>query len=442
MRTLTASLLAACLIGAGGSRTFGQSSAGGGDKPKDPAAAKEAPAKVEKAAAPTLEEMLTRALKDNPDIRVAEAKVREADAELNRVRLLVTQKVIALQRSLESQRALVELADKDLKRYREAGRAGQVADAQERLTQAKTKLAEVEAEMPYLLGKPPQAEPKGGLTLGYRENLLWPQNYNAIESSFHPNVMNPFYNRFGAGPNVLSPYMAPNWGWAAALHPPATPAVGSAAERLRKALDVPVRMQVSNQPLADVLHYLEEKAPGLAFRILDAKDKQVSELAVSLTLHEVPTGAVLQALQDSFPGLSFVVREYGVLVTWADRVPPGALRLDSFWKADAEKRPPGKESPAGKPGTTPEVKGTILDTLPDSSLVVVSIGGDAGLSVGQTLHAYRTGPKPEYLGQVEVTRVESGRAIAKPHGRLHGTLQTGDVVSTSRRPGNEPAGAR
>src|SRR5437660_737827 len=43
---------------------------------------------------PTLEEMLNKALKDNPDIRVAEAKVREAEAELNRTRLQVTQKVL------------------------------------------------------------------------------------------------------------------------------------------------------------------------------------------------------------------------------------------------------------------------------------------------------------------------------------------------------------
>src|SRR5436190_21623412 len=39
------------------------------------------PAKPGQTAEPTLEEMLNKALKDNPDIRVAEAKVREAEAE-------------------------------------------------------------------------------------------------------------------------------------------------------------------------------------------------------------------------------------------------------------------------------------------------------------------------------------------------------------------------
>src|SRR5438477_8495528 len=52
------------------------------------------------APAPSLEELLTRALKDNPDIRVAETKVREAEAELNRIRLQVMQKVVAYQHDL------------------------------------------------------------------------------------------------------------------------------------------------------------------------------------------------------------------------------------------------------------------------------------------------------------------------------------------------------
>src|SRR5947208_69846 len=40
-----------------------------------------------------LEQMLTEALLNNPDIRVAEAKLREAEAELNRVRLQTLQKL-------------------------------------------------------------------------------------------------------------------------------------------------------------------------------------------------------------------------------------------------------------------------------------------------------------------------------------------------------------
>src|SRR5215469_3745646 len=52
-----------------------------------------------------LEEMLAEALKNNPDIRVAAAKLAEADAELNRTRLQVTQKVASLHHAILSQKA-------------------------------------------------------------------------------------------------------------------------------------------------------------------------------------------------------------------------------------------------------------------------------------------------------------------------------------------------
>ena len=55
----------------------------------------------------TLEQMLAQATQDNPDIRVAEAKLREADAELNRTRLLVAQKVVKLYQDITAQRAAV-----------------------------------------------------------------------------------------------------------------------------------------------------------------------------------------------------------------------------------------------------------------------------------------------------------------------------------------------
>src|SRR3989442_3304097 len=59
----------------------------------------------------SLEEMLAQALKANPDIRVAESKLREAEAKLNRTRLQVMQKVIAFQHTLEAQRSVVKEAE-------------------------------------------------------------------------------------------------------------------------------------------------------------------------------------------------------------------------------------------------------------------------------------------------------------------------------------------
>src|SRR5262249_45592845 len=138
MRKAVASMAAFALLMVGSGVYGQQPPTDEKEKPKTtPAAGKDTPArgKPGQPAAPSPEEMLTKALKDNPDIRVAEAKLREADAELNRVRLQVTQKVIAFHRSLEAQKGLVELAEKDFKRVQnlfEQGRVDQktTADAQ------------------------------------------------------------------------------------------------------------------------------------------------------------------------------------------------------------------------------------------------------------------------------------------------------------------------
>ena len=116
----SSSFFLAILIGGSGSieRSMAQQATSSAQEKKPAANSNAAPsqAKPGKAAEPTLEEMLNKALKDNPDIRVAEAKVREAEAELNRTRLQVTQKVLTFHHSRESQKALIKVAEEDLQR--------------------------------------------------------------------------------------------------------------------------------------------------------------------------------------------------------------------------------------------------------------------------------------------------------------------------------------
>ena len=57
-----------------------------------------------------LEEMLEKALKDNPDVRLAAAKLAEAEAELNRARLQVVHQVATAYQAIEAQKAAVESA--------------------------------------------------------------------------------------------------------------------------------------------------------------------------------------------------------------------------------------------------------------------------------------------------------------------------------------------
>ena len=67
-----------------------------------------------------LEEMLEKALRDNPDLRLAAAKVAEADAELNRARLQVVQKVGAAYQAIEVRKAAVRAATAELEEVKTA----------------------------------------------------------------------------------------------------------------------------------------------------------------------------------------------------------------------------------------------------------------------------------------------------------------------------------
>src|SRR5437764_1017950 len=109
-----ASALAALLLGA--ALAWGQQPAPPADKDKP----KDQPAKSK------LEEMLEKALRDNPDVRLAAAKVAEADAELTRARLQVVQKVAASYQAVEAQKAAVEAAEAEYKDLQTAYEAGKV----------------------------------------------------------------------------------------------------------------------------------------------------------------------------------------------------------------------------------------------------------------------------------------------------------------------------
>src|SRR4051794_12213744 len=48
-----------------------------------------------------LEELLIKALQNSPDVQVAEARLKEAEAALRQARLLVAQKTVELQQSMD-----------------------------------------------------------------------------------------------------------------------------------------------------------------------------------------------------------------------------------------------------------------------------------------------------------------------------------------------------
>jgi hypothetical protein len=318
-------VLAAALLVGFGSAGRGQPPAEGKDANK-PAAEKK-PSQ--------LEESIAQALRDNPDVRVAEAKVREAEAELNRTRLQVIQKVVGHQHTIETLENAIQAAeanyqaaeaklksvDADLKRMANLGNVGvakadldlaqanreqaraNLEAAKAALQSAKADLAKAQAELPYLLGKATKDDPQSAAI----KRLAWLK-----------------YQDDGANLTARS---------LAALALAGQPPQGTVADKLHRALDTPISLRVADKALDEVLRVLQDRS-GVSLVVASLPQAFLARKLI-LGLDDVALGAAFQAVED-VAGVQFGVRDYGILVS--ERLPPGVTRLHDFWKDGAKKK--------------------------------------------------------------------------------------------------------
>jgi hypothetical protein len=385
MRTTAVNTAALALLLSGAALACGQPASGPPKAPEE----KAPPAKSK------LEAMLAQALKDNPDIRVATAKLGEAEAELNRVRLQVMQKVVTLYHTTEMARADVATAERALARMKQLGRAmsrEELDAAEAALAAAKAKLAAVEAEVPYVIGKQPQVADAATL-----RGLLFLSRMQAAGADSSSNTQ---YALLG-------------------LEAARRPVQGPIADRLRKALDEPVSMRFADAPVSEVLNQLRQHH-GLNIKYVP---RAGAGPKLTFELKDLPLGAALEYLEDSLTDYTFVMREYGLLLTVADRVPPGAVPLRDFWKR-------GRGEAVAKSPPAKDVEGVVKRVDAGSGLVTISIGSDAGLAKGNTLEVFRTAPAPKYLGTLQVIDAKPTETVCRSVGRTIGTLQVGDRVAS------------
>jgi hypothetical protein len=281
-------------FGGGGSRE------GPGPSPKKPA--------VKSA----LELALEQALTANPDLRVAEAKLAEADAklaeakaQLSRARMQLIHNVVTQYRAQDQARAEVRVAEDRLARLRQLHKSGSVSitavqEAESALGQAKAKLASADAAMAYLLGKSGRTEVDLETKAGSSATLLG--YYRAVR----PLALAGVYR--GREPLLVK---------------------GPMADKIRKALDQPVTLRLSEASLYDVIETLKKANPGIHIHLNKGRSFG-GKVTVNLT--SIPFGAALQLLEDAAVGHRIVVREYGLLITPRESVPPGAMLLGDFWK--------------------------------------------------------------------------------------------------------------
>lgn len=219
-----------------------------------------------------LEEFLTRALRNHPDILAAEARLESVQAELTRTRFQITRELITLWNERNAQSESVRL----LEAIHKAGKEGPTTMRD--LIVAKGQATEFEAQMSYLLGQ------MGGATA--RE----PAAVRGAESK-----------RLPQGPLV---------------------------EKVGATLEDPTELhfiETSIQDVADTLADLHE--------INFVNDPNLAEHEVTIDLQGIPLGAGLQALEDVVPDVRFVVCDYGILVTAKDADAAATyISANEFWR--------------------------------------------------------------------------------------------------------------
>lgn len=116
------------------------------------------PKKVRLAGIPgSLEEMLGVALRSNPDIAVAEATVRQAEAKLRKARFKAAQDIASAYQEIEVQKGAVRAAEEQYESYKRLWEMGRATQAEtilslQAITAARSSLARAEAQIRYILG--------------------------------------------------------------------------------------------------------------------------------------------------------------------------------------------------------------------------------------------------------------------------------------------------
>jgi hypothetical protein len=253
----------------------------------------------------SLEDLMAQALKNNADIRIAEAKLREAEAQLYRARVTVLNGIVMLTHEIGSAKAAAKEANSRYVRDKELFSRGGLSAAELSASEAAMEKykADVEihkAKLDLLIGKHNEKAAKqlmgvqGGLELVPIEDWLSTKPLRGTE------------------------FVVP------------VPVQSSMADKIRKALDTPFKPGSALAEISerDLLDLLREHVKGVN---IQAALRPADGLMPFQIKDSIPVGALFQWAEDQV-GWRFVIREYGIVATDRKNVPPGALLLMDFWR--------------------------------------------------------------------------------------------------------------
>jgi hypothetical protein len=274
----------------------------------------------------SLEQLLVEALKNSPEIQLAEAKLREAEALLRQTRLSIMQKVIEQQSAVETQKSKASLVEANFQRLTKLFEKGMVSSEELAKVKAdveavKAAIKQAELTLNGLTGKL-NVGPAGGAAMIAIPGPGLPGMMGVPT----PQAMGPFGagGALGGGGGGASPF---------GEQPQPRAPHGPMAEKIGKSLDKTIKLDkpIDKMPLKEVLNLYRTKAGDIPFLPqLQGKDDQPVTLALT---GEMMLGAAFQALQDVVPGLQCFVREYGILILVDGAAPDqDAMGLLDFWR--------------------------------------------------------------------------------------------------------------
>jgi hypothetical protein len=271
--------------------------------------------------------LIQKALANDPDVLVARAKLALADAELAKARQAAVARVLALRDTIDQQRQAVARLDARVTLHLEMVKAGrltpdQALAVQEQLAAARAALAGAETDLRLLTGDGPKAAADAGFRITVPPLGGPPSDRIDLQ----------WLAQFGSGAG-------------GAVGPRA--AAGPIPDRIRTALDKKVRLGGKGDGIAlDAAMEVFKKEAGLDVPIRPTPSPMPR---IVLDGEELPVGAWFQLFEDhgglQGTGITFYVREYGLLVANRQTAPPGAMTLTEFWRsvsAAAAKPPAGK----------------------------------------------------------------------------------------------------
>lgn len=261
------------------------------------------------------------ALRNHPDIRVAEAKVRMAEAELAQAKLLVAQRIAIAEAKVQGYNLQVAHATKILKQA--SGLGGATARHEVLVFEKDVAVAKV-----LLVGAEAELAAARGVPLGSDSRV-------PTDAAVH------FLKAKQGDATDTAAYLA----WLYLSQQKQAP-VGSATDMLRELLDKRVKVGVKRRPFDDAMSEFIKQAglEGITIRAPDwASAKTLKEPPMVGPLDgEQTVAGWLQLIVDDFnQSLGGVppahgekhdiyIREYGLLMTKTSLAPPGALTLNEF----------------------------------------------------------------------------------------------------------------